>query len=81
MIEIRKGGDRGHARHGWLDSRHSFSFADYHGPGDVQRMSAGSGVQHSEYNCRRVHPVTGATCIRARRAGSPSCQRSAPRGR
>ena len=105
MIILRKANERGHAQHGWLESWHSFSFADYHDPahvrfaslrvinedivqpdsgfgmhphrdmeiltylldgalrhqdsmgngeairyGEVQLMSAGSGVMHSEFN-------------------------------
>ncbi len=32
MIKIRRSDERGHANHGWLDTRYTFSFSDYHDP-------------------------------------------------
>lgn len=112
MMTLRPAAERGHARHGWLDTKHTFSFARYHDPaymgfrslrvinedivspgrgfgkhphdnmeivtyvlsgalrhedsmgngeilraGEVQRMTAGTGIMHSEVNASTDDPV------------------------
>lgn len=70
-LTVRRAAERGHANHGWLDSWHTFSFADYYdpahtdsmrndrvlSPGEIQLMRSGTGVMHSEFNPSAKQPA------------------------
>ena len=84
MIDIRKSNERGHADHGWLDSRFSFSFADYYDPEHVQfrtlrvvkadRLAVGDGFPNHTHVEQEVVTSVPAGCIAQRELlGSGQC--------
>ena len=64
MLEIRKSEDHGAAEHGWLGSRHSFSFADHY-----DRERTGFGPLNVGKACSGEPPLRGGRAPRPKRHG------------